>query len=160
MNKDLKYSFMHWCHKSILFNIAFRLHLFHWIHMTLMAFIQSLVIYSVHVCLSIFYGYVWCGLTTCNYRVDWNATFIRNKECIILGWKNQNCVSIMCFVTMNRNYSSINLIKSYFESRIIKPYWLELSPTFFQVMTSVGTLIYQHQRLPGNILCALVDRLG
>nr|XP_022314363.1 transmembrane protein 68-like isoform X2 [Crassostrea virginica] len=29
-----------------------------------------------------------------------------------------------------------------------------------EVMTSVGTLIYQHQRLPGNILCALVDRLG
>lgn len=28
-----------------------------------------------------------------------------------------------------------------------------------EVMNSVGTLIYQHQRLPGNILFALIDRL-
>lgn len=28
-----------------------------------------------------------------------------------------------------------------------------------EVMNSIGTLIYQHQRLPGNILCALIDRL-
>lgn len=51
MTKDLKYSFMHWCNKSILFNIAYRLHLSHWIRMNLMAFIQSLVIY-MYVCWS------------------------------------------------------------------------------------------------------------